>query len=652
MTEDRGTPDQRSSKPSERRTIRQGNLNRREPSARRKPARVRSDLKASGQEAVVVKPLTHFGKRLGDTSHTMWEWLAKDWKVPVAISLAITGGVTALSIGFLLKLPAVPNCPAVFWPLASGSLRLHCAQLAAGKRTVNDLLEAIQLLSTLPPDHPLHDEAARLTEEWSKDILDLATEAFNAGKLDDAIRTARKVPKMSSVHAQVEGQIKRWQAIWSQAEKLYSRAEDALRKENWRQASTEAARLLSIDNTFWQTTKYQELTEKIASAREDMLALAKARNLFAQGGLKNLLEAIKLASGVNDKSYVFQAAQGVIAQTGRKMFDLAETTLNQRDLNSALDIARQIPTSAKLQKEVEDFEKLASAQSKTWNGSEADFDAAIAEAQRIEAGRPLHDKAQQLIARWQIEKEDVSQLARVRELAQSGRPEDLQAAIANAAQIPSSNPRSAEAQKLVEQLTSDMQTKQDRPILERAEQIASLGDAASLQSAITEVEQISSGRSLFAQAQSKRQQWQRQLRQLQEQERALATPPANGTESASQPSSGGSAIGDAQSAQSQEVQADQQTLETARNTANGGTISDYASAIRLADGVPARSPVRSQAQQFMNQLSQQIYQAARSQADFDVLGAIAAAESIPPGTEAYPQAQQFIRSLKRNLGQQ
>lgn len=645
MTRNRGIPD-RIPKSSDRRSLRQGNSRRnvRSQSGSTQPP---LDSEASGH-AIQMK-LTDWGNRFGTASHTARKWLTSDWRIPVTLSLAVTGGLTALSIGFLLKLPAVPNCPSIFWPLASGSLRLHCAQLAAGKRTPNDLLEAINLLNTLSPDHPLYDEATRMIGEWSKDILDLGEEAFNAGKLDEAISTAKKVPRESSVRAEVEGRIKRWQGIWAKAETIYRGAEDALRKENWRQASTNASRLLSIDNVFWQTVKYQELAEKISITRDDISKLAKAKDLLDQGGLKSLQEAVKLASEVQDKSYVYQAAQEVLSKTGHKLFELAEATVGQRDLNGALDIVKQIPAAAKLQKEVEDFEKLAIAQSRTWSGNEADFDSAIAAAQGIAAGRPLHGQAQQLIERWKLEKGDLVQLNRAKELAQSGRPEDLQAAIANAAQIPSSNPRSAEAQKLVSQLTTDVQTKQDRPILERAEQLAVAGDLASLENAIAQIDRIGSGRALFGEAQERRQQWRRQIRQIEEQERALAAPPAS--DAFASDASANALSQDPQSVQSQEIQADQQTLETARKAANGGTIDDYANAIRLADSVPSTSSIRGQAQQFMNQLSQQMYVAARNQADFDMLGAIASAEKVPPGTDSYAQAQLLIRSLKRSVGQ-
>ncbi len=645
MTRERGVPNRRIQRASDK---------QRSPQRGTPPHKEHSEHPS---RQVAVKPklpnpqkkppegrLEKVGDAIATFSHKLQKGFLKDWRVPVALSLALTGGVTALSIGFLLKLPAVPNCPSIFWPLASASLRLHCAQLAAGKRTVNDLLEAIRLLNTLPPDNPLYEEASRLIEDWSKDILDLGEDAFQTGKLKDAIDMAKKVPDKSRAHAEVKAKIQRWEEIWADAEGLYKRAEDALRKENWRLASTEAGRLLSIDNRFWQTTKYQELTEKVSATRDDINKLAKAKDFMAQGGVKNLLEALKLASEVTEKSYVYQSAQEVLGKTGKEMFKLAQDLLDRRDLTGALDIVKQIPAQANLQKEVEDLEKLANAESKTWSGNESDIEAAIADAQRVGLGRPLYDKAQKLIARFNLVKGDSDKLNQARQLAQSSRPEDLQNAIALAAQISGSSPRAKEAQEFVTQLTNDLQTKQDRPILERAEQIAGAGDAASLQKAIDEISKIGSGRALGDQARQKRNEWASQLKSLENQASELAklSQPPNSTLTGSD---GGSGFEPPRSGES-----GQQILDGARRTASAGTIDSYGDAIMQAQQIPSTSPARQQGDQYIEQLAQLLLQAAGNQADYDVQGAIASAQKIPPGSQAYSQAQLQIQSWRKSLG--
>ncbi|WP_156120595.1 hypothetical protein [Neosynechococcus sphagnicola] len=78
-----------------------------------------------------------------------WNWITL-----TSLGILVSGGVGLLAVALLLKLPALPNCPAIFWPMASASMRLYCAQVAANKQTVADLLEAISLVNSLPADHP------------------------------------------------------------------------------------------------------------------------------------------------------------------------------------------------------------------------------------------------------------------------------------------------------------------------------------------------------------------------------------------------------------------------------------------------------------------------------------------------------------------
>jgi len=181
MTRDRGIPNRRNRKPS--------------PSRRSVD---RTSMEKSPDQSVKERPQGKLDPQaILDRVHQARKWLMNDWRAMVALSLLVTGSATALSLAFLFKLPAVPNCPAIFWPLASASLRIHCAEIAANKRTTKDLLEAIELVKTLPPDHPLHDEAKRLIEKWAADILELGEEAFQAGKLDEAVSTAKRFPKLA-----------------------------------------------------------------------------------------------------------------------------------------------------------------------------------------------------------------------------------------------------------------------------------------------------------------------------------------------------------------------------------------------------------------------------------------------------------------------
>jgi tetratricopeptide (TPR) repeat protein len=566
-----------------------------------------------------------------------------DWRFFTLVGLSLTGGLTALSIAFMFKLPALPNCPAVFWPMASGSLRVHCAQLAANKETVPDLLEAIKLLNTLGKDHPLYPEASRLIEAWSTQILDLAEADFQAGKIKEAIGAARQIPSNSSAAKLVDERVKNWETIWSKAEEIYNKAFEVLKKTNLSDARTYAARLLSVDNQFWQSTKYDQLSQLITATHKDMTRMGKAENAMKSGVVDEIVTALQDISGIMKDSFVHKDAQELIPKMGRKLLDLAEAAMERKDYNAALDIANRIPGNVNLGKEVDDFRLIAQAQSKAWSGGSLNLEDAIADAQRIGVGRPSYDKAQRLIARWQVEIQELAQLEQAKQLAQTG---DLQNAIAQASSL---SPSNTAAQEFLKQTTGKVQDQADRPILDQAEQLAMYGDVQSLEAAIAQAKKIGRGRSLHSQAQERIQTWSGQLTTLRTQiartEAVAAAPnPAAVTPDAAPSAPVPSAE---ESARSNE----RSIIQQASGVASAGTPDALIQAIGMVQAVPDNSPARAEALAVVDQWSQQMMQVAQSKADYDVPGAIAIVQRVPPGSSAYGDAQVLLGKLRKSIGQ-
>ncbi|HEY9850539.1 MAG TPA: hypothetical protein V6D28_13825 [Leptolyngbyaceae cyanobacterium] len=575
----------------------------------------------------------------------------RSWQFWAVLATITAGGVGITAIALLLMLPTVPNCPSIYWPTASASMRLYCAQLAAKKQTSKDLLEAIAMVKTLPLDHPLRSQANQMIKEWSLEILDLAETSFNAGKLNEAIAMAKQVPADVPAYTLVESRIKGWQSVWSKAEGIYKEAEKQVRQENWSQAFREAVRLLYIGNTYWETTKYEELNQLIVSARDDGDILARARNLGKRGGLKNLLEAVKLAESINPKSYLYQEAQKSIGEFGREMMDLAESQLQNQNIDEAIAILRQIPARANLQAEVQDLTNLAEAYSVAKGGTPASLEQAIALVKKLSPDRPLYSKGQDLIVRWQRELEDLAHLEKARQLAQLGTANDLKSAIKEAQLIPANHPRAQEAKMEIGRWTSQIQTIEDRPYLNRSDQMAVMGDETSLQAAIEEAKQIAPGRALYGEAQEKVAKWTGQIQRIQDQPyldqaRQLASSGnlVDAIAIAQQIRPGRSLSGEAQAAirswQGQ-IQA-QQNLEEARRFASQATPDALASAIRSANRVPSSSALRAEAENLMNQWSFQLLSQAQDRATYDIAGAIAIARTIPSGTNAYGEARAQI----------
>jgi tetratricopeptide (TPR) repeat protein len=567
-----------------------------------------------------------------------------DWRFFTLVGLSLTGGLTALSIAFIFKLPALPNCPAVFWPLASGSLRLHCAQLAANKETVPDLLEAIKLLNTLGKNHPLYPETSRLIEAWSTQILDLAEADFQAGKIKEAIGAAQQIPQDSSAAKLVSDRVKHWETVWQKAEAIYNKAFEVLKKTDLSDARTYAARLLSVENEFWQSTKYEQLSQLITATHKDMTRMGKAENAIKSGVVDDIVAALQDISGIMKDSFVHKDAQELIPKMGRKLLEMAEAAMDRKDYDGALDIANRIPGNVNLGKEVDDFRLIAQAQSKAWSGGALNLEDAIADAQRIVPGRPTYDKAQRLIGNWQVQIRELAQLEQAKQLAQAG---DLQNAIAQASNLSQSNQA---AQTFLKETTGKVQDQSDRPILDQAEQLAIYGDAQSLEGAIAQAKQIGRGRSLYDQAQNRITQWSGQLKTLRDQaaKPAVATLPDRQLAPVESPETAAAPVPSAEEATRSN---EQSILQQASGVASAGTPDALIQAIGIVQAVPDGSPTRSEAVAAIDQWSQQMVQMAQARADYDVTGAIGIVQRVPPGSSGYNDAQTLLGQLRKSIGQ-
>ncbi|MDX2098652.1 MAG: hypothetical protein SFW36_12820 [Leptolyngbyaceae cyanobacterium bins.59] len=571
----------------------------------------------------------------------------------------LLGGTAGLSALILLKVPALPNCPGIFWPLASASLRVSCAQNAAEKQTIPDLLYAIDLVHDLPADHEMRPLINQSIERWSADILRLCEQLFQEGKLSEAIENARKIPANTTAYRQVQRQIDRWNGIWSRANLIYQRAEEELREGKYHQAFRQAVRLLYIGNAYWETTKYRELNNHIRSTREGSRKLAEANRLADLGGLDNLLKAIQIAESVNPQSYLFRQARRASRKFARNLITLAQATLDQGDLQAAIAIVKKLPASVGMQSEAEDFITLAQAQSQAWKSTVADLESAIAQAQSMRPGRPLYSKAQKLIVRWQLEIEALAHLEKARQLAQGGSIIALQAAIAEASSVPSSNPRIGDVRKEVQNWTNELQKLEDQPFLEQAEALALPGDVISLQAAIDQADRIRPGRALYRQAQAKVKGWTRRIQEIQDrpfldQAEALAqNGDIPGAIAAANMIPPGRALREQAQSKVSVWQANtnaQQYLQEAYSLADVGTPDALVRAIRTANRVSSLSSRRSEAQNAIDRWSEQMLTAAESQVYYNqIQSAITIAEKIPPRTAAYDRAQTQIAEWKKRL---
>ncbi|MEB3360087.1 MAG: chromosome segregation ATPase [Synechococcales bacterium] len=584
--------------------------------------------------------------------------LFKSWLFWMTLLLAMTGGVGGFAAAVLFKIPALPNCPAIFWPTASASLRLYCAELAANKKTEKDLLKAIALVDKLPDEHPMRQEIDRLVEAWSLEILDLAEVQFQNGEIDEAIAIARRIPRDVPAHDLVDKRIDDWREVWAEGERIFQEAEAQLQQENFKEAFAIALRLLSVGNQHWETTQYDKLNQIIETAREDGTKLTEARNLVKRGGLDNILEAIQLIEDIDEESYVYPAARRTIEDFWGTALDLGLEALDRGNADTALKVARSLPDTTEYQAKAHDLRELAYALTQASRGTVTDLEAAIIQAKKLQAERPLYSQAQQMISRWQLEIQDVQRLARAEKLAEPGGVENLRAAIAEAKLVLDTNPRAGEAQEAIARWSDQIQTIEDGPYLERARELASRGDVLSLQAGILEARRINEGSPLYDEAASLIAGWTERVERIEDQ------PILTESEELARVGNLPAAIARAEQIRAgrvlyNEAQANIQRwqgqitgatqLQEAVNTASTGTPSSLASAIQALEQIPPDNPSRSEAEQLMNRWSQEILQRARQAAGNNLERAIAIANLVPPRTEAYAAAQLNITTWQEQL---
>ena len=266
---------------------------------------------------------------------------------------------------------------------------------------------------------------------------------------------------------------------------------------------------------YWATTKYDETVKRITLAQEESKKLDAAHALLRRGGLDNWLKAIESASKISKESYAYQEAQNIITKSKDKVVGYIQELISSRSWQQLGTVTESLPDSLGLGKEVADWRTIARAGIDAQSGTPESIESAIATVQQIEASSPAYQTAQELIGRWKLEVEDVARLAKARDLARPGGLGDLNAAIAQASQIPAGNPRYQEAQGEIRDWNRQIQTIEDQPYLDRAQAMARGGTIPELQAAIAQASNITADRALYRQAQQQVSNWRYQI-QLQE----------------------------------------------------------------------------------------------------------------------------------------
>ncbi len=592
----------------------------------------------------------------------MPKWLRlpfiRSWVFWAIITLGISGGLVYLALGLLLNPKAVPNCPEMFVPMSSASLRVYCGQLAASKQTLPDLITAMNLVKDIAPNDPTRSYVDSNVQKWSLLILRLAESTYQDGNYDDAVKAAKKVPDTVSAYKIVNKRLGQWEETWNKAVGYDREARDLLNGSKWVNAYAVAVKLTSLNNRYWATTKYQELADMVQIAKADNSKLDEAQQLIKSTQIASLLKAVEMSRKIDPKSFAHAEAQNIIAKAAKQMLNLATVKLDGNDWKGALEIANKTPEAPAVKTELQNLINLAQAQSHAVNSTVAELETAISLLQSIKSDSSMYQKSQKFSGAWQLEVQDLAGLQQARSLAATGTVADLQSAITAAQNIPKNNPRGKEAAQVVSEWRKQIETVEDTPFVQAADTLASGNTIEGVQGAIAQLSQIRPGRALYASSQQKIAQWTADI------QRAEDTPILEQAESLASSGDLAAAIkmaqrigsGRAMSAQRQERVGDWQAqLQAANNVAAAqklaekGTPEALLGAIQAAARVPKSSPLRAQAQSAMDNWGGQMLEIAQSVATTDLRRAISIAKVIPERTSAAGAAQNAVQQWQQQL---
>ncbi|MBD2425779.1 hypothetical protein [Phormidium sp. FACHB-1136] len=274
-------------------------------------------------------------------------------------------------------------------------------------------------------------------------------------------------------------------------------------------------------------------------AAADLLRLAQAQRLVAHSGANtpgaephyghvlNLMEAIAAVQQIPADSAFAATSQpnldtwqaqledlqrlkfsAMVAKLGRKVtYQWAEAQALQVEVDRPRRIQGQTLIAnwrANIQR-IEDRPTLIQARTLAQPGTIPALRLAMDKASQVELGRALRGEAQTLIAAWQDEIqviEDRPMLDAAVALANQGK---LKEAIQEARKIQTNRALHDRAQTLIQDWTTEIQVAEDRPILDRAKNLAYAG---SLTAAINLASQIAPGRALHPEARSAIARWQ------------------------------------------------------------------------------------------------------------------------------------------------
>ncbi|NEO97247.1 MAG: hypothetical protein F6K58_00715 [Symploca sp. SIO2E9] len=472
---------------------------------------------SNSQDIKEVPPENFYRSGEGPSKKTKYRqsrlWL---WWLLWSIFFALLGGGVTSGIRWLTKLPPPINCQNISALSADGE-RLYCAQKAADSGQLQQLLAAISLVEDWSKQHPLYWEAQRRNQQWSKAIMEIAQQKINQGELSAAVKIAQQLPVTNPLYSQAQASITAWQGEWQQGKLITGQFQDALKRQNWQQASRLIGELTQLNQQYWNSLRFDQLMQELDTEKQAWQQLEKAKNLALSGQLSHLEKAITLAGKISPKSYVKAQAQAEQLQWGRALLKFAAEHFANQDFASVISIAEQIPVNTSLYEEALDWIRLSRASEVASKDNLAALVDALAVAAQISSQSPLAQLASQQAAKWSSHLQAHQHIELAKFLAGFEQLTGFEMAIEQATLIDPESPQSLKAQTLITQWQQEIQQIEDRKALLQARELAEVGSMEMLKAAVEVASQIQLSQPLRPKAESAITKWHQQIQILEDQ---------------------------------------------------------------------------------------------------------------------------------------
>jgi hypothetical protein len=448
------------------------------------------------------------------------------WMWPLLwLSLLLGSSAVGLwAVAWMTRIPPLPDCQQIS-TFSADSERLYCARVGAEAGTAENLIAAMELVSTWDAGHPLYKDSEKLLQNWSTALFEQAQQAVQKGNLNQAVSLAEKIPARSSRHDQAQTAIAKWQAEWQQGETLTAQIEQAIKTRDWAGAKQALQALKQLKSDYWLADRHQDLAQRVKREESARQQLEAAQTLAASGKIADIAQAFAQARSIDLQTQAWSEAKSVIDTWAETLLQYGFQKWEQEDLEAAIAIIQLVPVDLAQAPEAKDLvtfahaQRLATQNKEDWlptYGTILNLLEARSALQQISQASPFQAQAKARLDEWTQKLEDTQTLYVASLFAQLGHKPLYQMAIAKANQITTDRPQRLQAQTLISHWHKEIERLEDRPTLARAEQLATGGKIENYQAAIQAATQVELGRALRIEAQTKIAHWSNQIEMIED----------------------------------------------------------------------------------------------------------------------------------------